>query len=295
MKIREPEPLDANDATRDPDRSARDPDGLTHGAGTQAFDDAERHLLMRAKTGLSPNAATLERLRARVEVALQSSTPNEQVSTSRETASRLTRATGIGLFILGAGVGTVGGFYWAKRSQVINTGVSDSHTPSHDSSQRTETLVSPSKGTVPSVPDLHPTTPPPAGGNPPARHETSLVTVPTEASKSRVTHRELTPLPTATHQSDEIFLVQRVQRALAQHDSKLALALLDKLDAELPRGRLLEERAAGRAIAVCMSDPSRGAAAHKRFTLVYPQSVHHARVTAICGAVQQKRQSTERE
>jgi hypothetical protein len=287
--------LDPNDPTRDGEGAEHSADGATHHVVGHELDTAERHFLNRAKAGLSPNGATLQRLRASVEVALERSGPTEQASTARPTAARLTSTTGIGLFLLGVTVGTMGGFYWGVRSQVTNDGAPNTPAPAHDSNKQTEARTPLSENADPSARGPQPTTTIPEVAKSKARNEGSFAATKTAADKGRSVEREPAPPAPPAHPSDEIFLVQRVQRALAQHDPKLALVLLDKLDAEIPRGRLLEERAAGRAIAVCMSDPSRVAATHTRFTLLYPNSVHLARVNATCGTQQQKQQSTQHE
>lgn len=86
---------------------------------------------------------------------------------------------------------------------------------------------------------------------------------------------------------DEVEQVRRVQRALAQGQPGLALRLLNTLDREMPEGRLLEERAAARAIARCMSDPSRGAIEYRAFSQRYAQSVHDKRVAGVCTKAKQ--------
>jgi hypothetical protein len=82
--------------------------------------------------------------------------------------------------------------------------------------------------------------------------------------------------------ADEVALMQRVNRALARGDAAWALALLRQLDVEVPQGRLLEERAAGGAIARCMLNRGVGPAELTRYTQLYPSSVHLARVSRVC-------------
>jgi hypothetical protein len=82
--------------------------------------------------------------------------------------------------------------------------------------------------------------------------------------------------------ADEVALMQRVNRALARGEAAWALALLRQIDVEVPRGRLLEERAAGGAIARCMLNPRVGTAELTRYTQLYPSSVHWPRVSRVC-------------
>ena len=76
--------------------------------------------------------------------------------------------------------------------------------------------------------------------------------------------------------------MKRVQRALGRDEPAWALALLQQLDEQVPGGRLLEERAAGRAIANCSIDPTSGQEELRRFSSGYPRSVHLSRVTQVC-------------
>lgn len=81
---------------------------------------------------------------------------------------------------------------------------------------------------------------------------------------------------------DETDHVRRVRRALAQHDASLALLLLDELDRNVPNGRLMQERDAGRAIARCLQEPRRRAATRAAFERRHPSSVHQTRVAQAC-------------
>lgn len=81
---------------------------------------------------------------------------------------------------------------------------------------------------------------------------------------------------------DEIEQVRRVRRALAQQDPSLALLLLDELDRTVPKGRLMQERDAGRAIARCIQEPRSRAATRAAFERQHPSSVHQTRVSQAC-------------
>lgn len=85
-----------------------------------------------------------------------------------------------------------------------------------------------------------------------------------------------------TSAPDEVEFVRRAQRALARKEPTLALGLLKQLDERLPKGRLLEERYAGKAIARCMLTPNEGHDVQRAFARRYPQSVHGERVNQVC-------------
>jgi len=82
---------------------------------------------------------------------------------------------------------------------------------------------------------------------------------------------------------EELSLLQRAQRAIRSNSPLLALSLLADLDEQFPRGKLLEERAAARAMAGCQKslDPTSQSAA-RRFVGSRPQSVYAARVRGLC-------------
>lgn len=82
---------------------------------------------------------------------------------------------------------------------------------------------------------------------------------------------------------EELSLLQRAERAIRSSNPLLALSLLADLDEQFPKGKLLEERAAARAMAGCQKslDPTSQSAA-RRFVGSHPQSVYAARVRALC-------------
>jgi hypothetical protein len=79
--------------------------------------------------------------------------------------------------------------------------------------------------------------------------------------------------------------VERAQRA---GNPRLALALLDELDRERPRGKLMEERAAARAVAECQSTfGARRSELVERFKKRYGSSVYLTRVEVACAETEQ--------
>jgi hypothetical protein len=92
-----------------------------------------------------------------------------------------------------------------------------------------------------------------------------------------------TPATSESDIDEELRILRRVERAQRAGNPRLALALLDELDRDRPRGKLLEERAAARAVAQCSSTfgDSR-AALLARFRARYSSSVYSPRVEAAC-------------
>jgi hypothetical protein len=91
------------------------------------------------------------------------------------------------------------------------------------------------------------------------------------------------PSSQATADEDEVRWVLRARKALARGEAQVALGLLRELDAKIPNGRLGEERAACRASARCLLQPTTGNAERESFIARYPKSIHFARVSRSCG------------
>jgi hypothetical protein len=87
--------------------------------------------------------------------------------------------------------------------------------------------------------------------------------------------------------SAELTALRRVERALREREPGRALALLDRLDAQVPEGRLLEERAAARTMARCAVSQLKGETRDAmqsvlEFSRSYPASVYFERVRGTC-------------
>jgi hypothetical protein len=90
-------------------------------------------------------------------------------------------------------------------------------------------------------------------------------------------------LPSGDAFEDEVSLMRRVERALRAKNPQLARALLAEMDQRVPRGALLEERAAARVLAGCLEDGDRGRATAERFLRERPRSLYGSRVRSLCG------------
>ncbi|HEY3664874.1 MAG TPA: hypothetical protein VGL19_02695 [Polyangiaceae bacterium] len=78
----------------------------------------------------------------------------------------------------------------------------------------------------------------------------------------------------------EISGLSRAQQLLHAGNAAQALSALDQLTQQVPRGALMEERAATRALAQCALGRSGSTA--DAFIARYPKSVHAARVRSAC-------------
>lgn len=81
---------------------------------------------------------------------------------------------------------------------------------------------------------------------------------------------------------EEVRMLRRVERALREQNPRLALALLSKLDASVPRGQLQEERVAAEIAAKCALGHGSPANLLKDFTARYARSAYLARVGQAC-------------
>lgn len=82
----------------------------------------------------------------------------------------------------------------------------------------------------------------------------------------------------------ELRSLRRIERALRTNNAKLALVLLDELDASGEPVRLGQERAAARAVATCLVHPESKASVGSSFSEKYPKSVYLPRIEQACDA-----------
>jgi hypothetical protein len=76
--------------------------------------------------------------------------------------------------------------------------------------------------------------------------------------------------------------MRRVERALREGNSRLALALLGELERAVPRGRLGEERSAAEVMAKCGLGVGPPLVLADDFAKKYASSVYYARVMQAC-------------
>jgi hypothetical protein len=237
-----------------------------------------RALMLIARDGMSPTADDAERLRARLASALPlSAEPARQPVAGPGVRALL--PTRLRWLAVGLSVGGLAGYALGQRP-ALHDGVASLSAPV----QIQEPAGAP---VVPEPPPKLPPAPRPAAAEPPSSETVPRVSSaagPLDGDAGRPTKASRRAEPVESEAPDEVALMQRVNRALARGEAAWALALLRQLELEVPKGRLLEERAAGGAIARCLLDPRVGATELARYTQQYPSSVHLARVSQVCTA-----------
>lgn len=254
------------------------------------LDPEARRLLDAALPSLSPSDAAKARIRAHL-TALgppgvgdghEGREQDVDDAPSRDDLS-MSKFKPLGLVLGGLVIGGIGGFvlgYQLVASQPHSTAVEASSSASLATSEATAiTSVVSSNGVS-------------VGPSAPSRDE-SAATLGATATRSptrdardaaaRAQRDVATPTVAApAGDEDEVTWVLRVRKALARGEPQLALGLLRELDVKVPKGRLGEERAAGRAIARCLLQPATSATERESFVARYPSSIHLARVTRSC-------------
>ena len=250
-----------------------------------------RQLLTAAREGLSPTAADGERVQTRLRTAL----PPLVHADDRPASSLVVRSRGLrwpraGWLAVGLTVGAIGGYAVGRREASSSSAPSPAVT-----SLVVETSgapVAPEDTAEDMAEDMaedtaeRPRETAPASQAPEAtpRSPRSPKAVRSDAGHSTQAPARREPNEPAVQAADEVELMQRVNRALVRGEAGWALALLRQLDHDVPHGRLLEERAAGGAIARCMLAPQTGSEELARYTELYPISVHTTRVARVCTA-----------
>jgi hypothetical protein len=115
--------------------------------------------------------------------------------------------------------------------------------------------------------------------------------LPARGSASTPTSSEGSPSARASA-DEELRLLRRIQRALADSNPRLALALLTELDRLVPRSQLLEERQAATVVARCQleDDPAARVSAASAFERRYPESLYSARIRQTCGVPEPRKE-----
>lgn len=93
---------------------------------------------------------------------------------------------------------------------------------------------------------------------------------------------ETTPEAERDEVARELSLLRAARQAANDGQHARAQELLDRLDQQFPRGTLLEERAALRAITACEAGAARGAEQAAAFLRRYPTSVYAGKVQRVC-------------
>lgn len=253
-----------------------------------------RDLMRRARAGLSPTDVDLAAAHVRLENALWDVSPSN-APPPRNGSERVRRwAQGA---TLGLVAGMVLGFYLGNKTSAPGANATPSastiEASAFTSAASATTALEPRSAraaddersedaVMRSVPASEAETPPTSGSREEHTKRRTLGGAEDSAQREGSASGEQTATTTTASGPDEVEFVRRAQRALARKEPTLALGLLKQLDEQLPKGRLLEERYAGKAIARCMLNPSEGPEVQRSFTRRYPQSVHGERVTRVC-------------
>jgi hypothetical protein len=89
--------------------------------------------------------------------------------------------------------------------------------------------------------------------------------------------------PIALGLDEEVRQLRRIERAIRDDNPRLAVAIADNLDRDIPQGQLLAERRAARLMAGCQLDVAAGADAAVRFLADHPQTAYASRIRELCG------------
>jgi len=237
-------------------------------------------VLARARRAWSPDEADAARVRRSIGAALAAGPaahggggaapagPRGPASTSTSTSTWASR-----FLIAGAIAAASGGAgYWAGRRPVLRDAAPAAPTVS----------LAP-----PSIPSLAPRPPSPVGPIPAS--DTPSVTMPSLVPSrhgGRGIRHESEPHSQLASESLalEVRALRNAERALRDGNPGLALAFLQELDRQVPKGRLAEERDAADTLARCArGDHPFGVSLAAEFTERHPGSVYRARVEQACG------------
>jgi hypothetical protein len=236
------------------------------------LENREMRVLAAARRGLSSSEADRARVRLGVESALAAGEIPDEVEPELEaprSATLFKAALGLALAVLVGGGGYAAGHRAGVAAGVRERTVSLPSTPSAASEREVVEQEHVTPG---------PATPPAASASP-----SSPVVARRATPSASATVFNATPAAGGSDIDEELRILRRVERAQRAGNPSLALALLDELDRESPRGKLMEERAAARSVAQCSSTfgDSR-AALLARFRARYPTSVYSPRVEGAC-------------
>lgn len=241
--------------------------------------EEERRFLESARRALGPTPQDAERVLATVNRALALAGTGAAVAAeSREQVGSLLRRLWQGTLprllvaaSLTGGAGALG--YSAGFRAGAQSAPSAAKTPPAPPS-----ALKLSEATAPaSAHEMQPDTPLPANGSAvQPRALAPLAHAPQSPSPAAKGSAEPDPL------SEEVRTLRRVERALREHNPRLALALLGDLDRSVPSGQLAEERLAATTQARCALGYGSASALLRDFSKLHPRSPYLARVTKAC-------------
>jgi hypothetical protein len=231
------------------------------------LDDYERLVLDRARRGLSPTDADQARVKAAAAAAIAGAASlggsrlalGNGRSAIVKTTARVVRLfpTALAAVAVAAGAGGIGYRLGFDAGRKVPTAVV----------ARTDLAIPTAPIQPEAVPARPVETPPRASDPAPAVHAIAAAG----------------PSAPARGLGDELDTLKQVDRALREQRPRDALDLLDALDRYAPKGRLEEERAAARVLALCDLRPRADARTLAvEFSKRHPGSVYEPRVTKAC-------------
>lgn len=224
----------------------------------------EAELFERARRGLSPSTNDRER----VLLALGPVLSLPSAAALPKTGSRLVRWGRVGGGLVLLGIAVTAGYGWGYRA-----GLQARTVPARVASAPVAPVVT----MTPAVLESPRAVPPPT---PMVLPERAGAPKTTTSTTSAVAAREAPP---EGGLDEEVRQLRRIERAIRDGNSRLALAIGDNLDREIPHGQLLLERRAARLMASCQLDVATGAAPAGRFLADNPQSAYAQRLRQLCG------------
>lgn len=226
-------------------------------------------MLARARAGLSPSAEQIADVRRSLAMAIASGAmpASARAGATGATVQRATRLLLASTLAVGvAGAGYVAGYRAGRRAPVVVAPAAPLVAPP-------ASKAAPATSSSPSPLEKAPEPRRAAGLARPARPAA------TAPAALQIDVKD----PPAAGLEAELRALRGVERALRDHQPGLALALLRRLDAEVPDGKLVEERDATAAIARCqLRDVPFGVDLARDFADRHPDSVYAERVAAGC-------------
>jgi hypothetical protein len=241
------------------------------------LENKETRVLAAARRGLSSTEADRARVRLGVASALAKGELPDEESPELEaprSATLFKAALGVGVAVLAGAAGYAAGhqvgFAEGARARATTVAQAAPSAPSQrevaqrSDAAREDAALGPATPLVAAAP-----------ASPPVAARRAIPSA--NAAASAITAMGESDL------DEELRTLRRVERAQRAGNPRLALALLDELDRDQPRGKLLEERAAARAVAECQSSfgEARSVIA-ERFSKRYGSSVYLTRVKVAC-------------
>ena len=247
---------------------------------TNPDQEDELTTLERARAGLSPSPADAARVRASLAAALAA--PGNLAPEDASSHAGQGLGTGGGwlrrvlvVSVAAAAMAGAGGYWMGYRAGAREGRLAAALPAVTDESAPPSRAGAVAGGGAPSP---GPVSAPPMGDAPTAQEAIRRRPVtPARSGRPEVTSFARESL------GQEVRALRAVEHALRDDDPRLALAILQQLDRDVPKGKLVEERRAMTVIARCSADDVPfGVKLDEDFASAFPESVYLARVEQAC-------------